>query len=174
MRRNPLTELFLNFLISGQNKCCIGKYGLYHDNFSPKKKKTNRICNVIMKTVNASVFIVSTNSVACIAWWFPISSQFDCPLLTHLGLFARPTKTAILHRLLTVTHKCCHRVQRIFYVWPWFQLNFVVIFYSACSCLKKNQIWTWQIKASCDCVTNLAKVNYSCSGTTLQAMTAHE
>ena len=142
--------------------------------FSQKKKKATHTCNIILKTVNASEFIVSTNSVACIAWWFPISSQFDCPLLTHLGLFARPTKTAILHRLLTVTHKCCHRVQRIFYVWPWFQLNFVVIFYSACSCLKKNQIWTWQIKASCDCVTNLAKVNYPCSGITLQAMTADE
>lgn len=147
--------------------------------FSPKKKKkTNRICNIIMKTVNASGFIVSTNSyssVACISWWFPISSQFHCPLLTHLGLFACLTKTAILHRLLTVTHKCRHRVQRIFYVWPWFQLNFVVIFYSVnCSCLMKNQIWTWQIKASCDCVTNLAKVNYPCSGITLQAMTADE
>ena len=105
----------LNFSISGHNKCCIGKYGLYY-NFLQKKEKTNRICNIILKTVNVSVFIVSTNSVACIAWWFPISSQFHCPLLTHIGLFARPTKTAILHRLLTVTHKYCHRVQRIFYV----------------------------------------------------------
>lgn len=68
-----------------------------------KKKKTKRICNIILKAVNASVFIFSTNSVACIAWWFPISSQFHCPLLTHLSLFVRPTKTAILRRLLTVT-----------------------------------------------------------------------
>ena len=143
--------------------------------FSQKKKKATHTCNIILKTVNASEFIVSTNSVACIAWWFPISSHFHCPLLTHLGLFARPTKTAILRRLLTVTHKCCHRVQRIFYVWPWIQLNFVFMFYSAnCSCLMKNQIWTWQINASCDCVTNLAKVNYPCSGITLQAMTADE
>ena len=81
-----------------------------------KKKKATHTCNIILKTVNASEFIVSTNSVACIAWWFPISSHFHCPLLTHLGLFARPTKTAILRRLLTVTHKCCHRVQRIFCV----------------------------------------------------------
>ena len=145
-----------------------------------KKKKTNRICNIILKAVNASVFIFSTNSVACIAWWFPISSQFHCPLVAHLGLFARylfarPTKRAMLHRLLIVTHKCRHRVQRIFYVRPWFQLNFVVIFYIAnCSCLMKNQIWTWQIKASCDCVTNLAKVNYPCSGIKLQAMTADD
>ena len=124
-----------------------------------KKKKTNHICNIVLKAVNASVFIVSTNSVVCIVWWFPISSQFHCPLLTHLGLFVRPTKTAILCRLLTVTHKCCRGVQRIFYVCPWFQLSFVVIFYHAnCSCLMKNQIWTWQIKASCDYVTNLAKV----------------
>ena len=140
-----------------------------------KKKKTNRICNIILKAVNASVFIFSTNSVACIAWWFPISSQFHCPLLTHLGLFARPTKTAILHRLLTVTHKCCHRVQRIFYVWPWFQLNLVVIILQCKLLLSKEESnMNLQIKASCDCVTNIAKVNYPCSGITLQAMTADE
>ena len=51
-----------------------------------KKKKATHTCNIILKTVNASEFIVSTNSVACIAWWFPISSHFHCPLLTHLGL----------------------------------------------------------------------------------------
>ena len=31
-----------------------------------KKKNTNRICNIILKAVNASVFIVSTNSVTVV------------------------------------------------------------------------------------------------------------